>query len=226
MIISDEMLYSQAGKARDMWLSTLPQEEEVPEHEFSAHFKKDMKRLLKEQRRSPRVNQTLRFVRRAVAAVLIVAVFSFSTAMAVNAEFREHVIEVVVRVYHDLTEYRFVSSQEELEVLPELVYGYFPEGMVEKERETQDDFERITYARDDGAFIVIMRDQLISNDSYQTILNTENSKYEVFYINGEEAFANTNEGNSTVLWTHEHILFTLRSNLPIDELKKIAMEIK
>ncbi len=47
MTVSEELLYENAPKARDLWLSTLPQKAEVPEHTFSEQFEKKMGRLLR-----------------------------------------------------------------------------------------------------------------------------------------------------------------------------------
>ena len=38
MKITDEMLYQHAAEARDIWLDTLPKDDELPEHQFSDEF--------------------------------------------------------------------------------------------------------------------------------------------------------------------------------------------
>ncbi len=46
MKLTDELLEQHAAEARDLWLSTLPQQEEVPPHKFSRRFERKMRRLL------------------------------------------------------------------------------------------------------------------------------------------------------------------------------------
>ena len=45
MKLTDELLEQHAAEARDLWLSTLPQQEEVPPHKFSRRFERNMRRL-------------------------------------------------------------------------------------------------------------------------------------------------------------------------------------
>lgn len=100
MTISEEMLYENAPKARDIWRGTLPQKADVPEHTFSEQFEKKMDKLL----RRPKRIVHLKTFRRAVAAVMIIATVMFSAVMTVDAAFRERVIEVVVQVFNELTD--------------------------------------------------------------------------------------------------------------------------
>lgn len=64
MQITDKMLYQYAAEARDLWLSALPSDADIPEHKFSRRFERKMKRLIREQRRSPQANKAIRGLRR------------------------------------------------------------------------------------------------------------------------------------------------------------------
>ena len=132
MHITDEMLFEHAADARNIWLNTLPRDDEIPEFRCSHRFERKMQKLLKEQRRTPKVNRLLRYMRQTVAAILAVAIISFCGLMTVEA-YREKVIEIVVRVFNELTDYRFVSHSNKADeiILPELSFGYIPEGMCE-----------------------------------------------------------------------------------------------
>ena len=84
MKITDEMLYASASKARDLWLSSaFPND--IPEHQFSHRFNRIMKRLMKEQRRPPRLNHVIHMMRRTAAILLVVTAVSFSCLMTVDA---------------------------------------------------------------------------------------------------------------------------------------------
>ena len=72
MKLTDELLEQHAAKARDLWLSTLPQQEEVPPHKFSRRFERKMRRLRAEQRRSPRMNRVVHILRYVAACAAVV----------------------------------------------------------------------------------------------------------------------------------------------------------
>ena len=95
MKVTNEMLFEHAAEARDIWLSTLPTDEDIPEIPTSKVFEKKMQKLIKEQRRTPKTNKILRYMKQTVAAILAVAILSFSGLMTVEA-YREKVIEIVV----------------------------------------------------------------------------------------------------------------------------------
>lgn len=73
MQITDDMLYQHAPEVRDLWLSTLPSDADIPEHKFSRRFERKMKRLIREQRRSPQVNRVIRGLRRVAAIILVIS---------------------------------------------------------------------------------------------------------------------------------------------------------
>lgn len=227
MTISEEMLYENAPKAREIWLGTLPQKADVPEHAFSEQFEKKMDKLL----RRPKRIVHLKTFWRAVAAVMIIATIMFSSLMTVSATFREQVIETVIHVFNELTEYKFVSREPiqdtyEISEVMKTEFGYVPEKFIEKERETGENYEHIRYENDDGKFFVLDCELILQGDSVQVILDTERSKYEKFYMGEKEAYLNIKNGIGVILWTDDNAVYHLRSNLPLEELKKIALKIK
>jgi len=225
--ISEGMLYENVPKARDLWLSTLPQKADIPEHIFSKQFEKKMNKLL----RRPRRVVYLKTFKRTVAAVMIIATVMFSAAMTVDAAFRGRVIEVVVHVFNELTDYRFVShepekDQYEIPEYTETEFGYVPDGFVEKEQDKGENYESVRYESDDGKFFILDRELVMAGDSFHMILDTESSEYEKFNMEEKEAYSNTKNGNSVILWTDGDSVYHLRGNIALDELKKIASEIK
>ena len=228
MKITDEMLFEHAAEARNIWLSTLPADENIPEIPTSKTFEKKMQKLIREQRRTPRVNQILRYMRQTVAAVLAVAILSFGGLMTVEA-YREKVIEIVVLVFHELTDYRFVSDKSEADdiILPEVSFGLIPDGMSEIEnRITENNRLLIIYEDNGGNFFEFTQRVVGSDGEYNTILDTEDSAYEAIIINGNEAFYNAKDGNCSIFWTENSIVYNLYGNLDKDELIEIATKIK
>ena len=104
----DELLDRYAPEAGELWLSSLPNP--APGHEFSPKFRRKVEKLLRRQRRSPAVNAALRYARRAAAFALVFLALSFSCRMTVDAAFRERVIQAVVQVFQDFTEFVYTSD--------------------------------------------------------------------------------------------------------------------
>lgn len=228
MKITDEMLFEHAAEARDIWLSTLPADEDIPEIQTSKAFEKKMQKLIKEQRRTPKTNKILRYMKQTVAAVLAVVVISFGGLMTVEA-YREKVIEIVVHVFHELTDYRFYSEKSGVDeiVLPEISFEYVPDGMREVEdRITGNNRRYILYERKNGDFFELTQRPITADGSHGKILDTEDSAYETTNINGNEAFSNVKDGNAIIFWSYNNVIYDLYGNLDLTELKEIAEKIK
>lgn len=228
MEITDEMLFEHAARARDIWLGTLLADEDIPEIQTSKKFEKKMQRLLKEQRRDPRMNKMLMVMKRTVAAVLVVATISFGGLMTVEA-YRAKVVEIVVHVFHELTDYRFASKKTEVSdiVLPEISLERVPEGMREVENRITGNNRRIVlYEGDDGLFFELTQRPIGSDGAYTSILDTEDSAYEMIAINGREGYSNEKGGSCSIVWTIDSIVYRLYGNIEMSELKNIAEKIK
>ena len=135
MKITEEMLYKCAPKAEKLWLSSLPPDNQIPEHKFSRRFERKMRRLIREQRRSLPMRKALQIARQTAAAILIAATLSFSCLMTVEA-YRAKFIEVITEVFYDLTHFSFFSSWHDDTELAEIEFSYLPEGINEVRRET------------------------------------------------------------------------------------------
>ena len=108
MKITDDMLSAQAAEARELWLQACTPDA-LPEHRFSRKFRREMRRLVRAQKHSAAFNRNLRLARRTAAVLLLSAAVSFGCAMSVEA-YRVSLINTVVRVFNDLTDYRFSSA--------------------------------------------------------------------------------------------------------------------
>lgn len=228
MKITDEMLFEHAAKARDIWLSTLPADEDIPEIQTSKSFEKKMQTLIKEQRRTPKTNKILRYMKQTVAAVLAVVVITFGGLMTVEA-YREKVIEIVVHVFRELTDYRFYSEKSGVDeiVLPEISFEYIPDGMWNAEnRITSNNQRYILYEHENGTFFELTQYPITADGSHGKILDTEDSAYETTNINGNEAFSNVKDGNAIIFWSYNNVIYDLYGNLDLTELKEIAEKIK
>lgn len=224
MNITDEMLYQYAGEARNLWLGTLPQKDELPPVQYSKKFKQRMKVLVKTVERSHKNNRILLYAKRSVAAVLIIAMLSFGGLMTVEA-YREKVIEIVVQVFHELTRYRFVSSTEGRE-LSTVEFGFIPEGMEPAEEICNGTSRYVRYMNADGKFFELTQITIDTFDDFNSILDTEDSVIETFEIRGNEAASNTKYAATFIFWIEGNELFELYGDITAEELKNIAENLK
>ena len=224
MSITDEMLYQHAGEARNLWLSTLPQKDELQSVQYSHKFKRRMRTLLKTAARTPSVNHVILYMRRSIVAVLVIAVLTFGGMMTVKA-YREKIIEIVVQVFHDLTHYQLVSSSENRE-LSAVEFGYMPEGMEPLEEILMDSVRYVHYEDADGNYFSLNQIAIAAGDDVRGILDTEDSVIERFEIRGNDAISNTKYGATVIFWTEENEFFELQGNITAEELKSIAENLK
>lgn len=227
MKITDEMLFKHAAEARDIWLSTLPTRENIPEMPCSPSFEKKMRKLIKKQKHTLGTHTIVFRMRQTVAALLLIFLIFFGGFMTVDA-YREQVMETVVHIFKELTEYRFSSEiAEETVALPTISFAWIPEGMHEVENKiTASNSRYILYEDGDERFFELTQRMIDINHDYGILLDTENSDYEVGQIHGEDAYFNTKDGDSSIIWTRNNIVYHLYGNLKINDLKTIAEKIK
>lgn len=85
MKITDELLYQHAAEARDIWLDTLPNEDELPDHQFSDEFMASLETLKKQETGQRRKRRT---PLQRVAAVFLAVLIGSGTWLGVDAEAR------------------------------------------------------------------------------------------------------------------------------------------
>ncbi|MCR5785460.1 MAG: DUF4367 domain-containing protein [Eubacterium sp.] len=224
MKISDEMLYENAGKARDIWLGSLPKGRDIPEHRFSHGFERRMNALIRKQRRSPFINNMVQVFKWSAAAILIMFVLTTSFAITVDA-FREKVIEIVTKVFSNRTEYYFSTEETEL-YIPEIEFGYLPEGMELVKNETYDTMMWIEYNDKEGNSVSLIVSGVTSNGSKVMGLDTEESDYEEIFIDGKEMIINSKNGETDLIWTEDNVVYDLWGNISEEELLDIEKNLK
>lgn len=186
-----------------------------------------MKRLIKAQRRTPKTNKILRYMKQSVAAILAIALLSFGGAMTVQA-YRVRVIEIIVQVFNTLTDYRFSSEVNHAEnaTPPDISFDFVPDGMKETRNQITPTRRYIMYEDDGGRFFELTQRLIYNSGDYQTILDTEDSTHEIVYIGGNEAYCNEKGENCSIVWTDENVLYQLYGNIELSELKEIAEKLK
>lgn len=236
MNLTDEMLYQYAGEARDLWLSTLPQRDAIPEHVFSRRFIRKMNRLLRQQRRSPNMRRVIQYTRNAAIFVLVLTGVTFAGLMTVEA-YRGAIIDVITDKLSNILTFEYSSPiHEENAEFVDIELHYMPEGMVENELgffETTVDRHR-QFENGEGG-IIELNEWLISADRDFSVgmLTEDTIAEEQFLIGNEQATMITRKDDTSptgigvsVMWTHGDVAYAFYTNLSTEEAKKIVLNIE
>lgn len=221
MKITDELLYQHAPAARDLWLASLPEPEDI---QPSRRFRRKMAALLRQARYTPAQRAALRQMKRAAMIALVAAVTVFSCAMTVEA-FREKVLQVITTIFQDRTEFRYSPAEDipaEGQGLGELTFGYLPEGMVLADSGEENAHRHLKYTDTAGNYLVINQSYIDKNSSSTLILDTEDSTKEYLYIGNNDAVL-YQKGDRTILhWTCGNSVLSLTTNLSQNEAISVA----
>lgn len=227
MKITDDMLYHHAEAAREKWLSeALPPQ--IPEHEFSGKFDRKMRKLIREQRHSAQFNRHIKLLQRIAAVFLLICTVSFGCVMAVDA-YRAKIIETVVRVFNELTDYRFSKSDGDSGGIAYAfppTFAYIPDGMSKAEENAGEQLYTVTYEGEDDSFFDLSCTIFTDETQTEKILDTEDVQSTEFNLHGEATTLLTKNGATTIFWTHDDVLYHLYGTVSADELRKVAENIE
>lgn len=223
MEITEEMLYKCAPRAEKLWISTLPSDDQIPEHKFSRRFERKMRRLIREQRRSLPMRKALQIARQTAAAILIAATLSFSCLMTVEA-YRAKFIEVITEVLYDLTHFSFFSSWQDDTELAEIEFSYLPEGINEVRRETlsEPQSQTIYFENSEGRQLKFSQQLVTDSTGLDIILDTEDSTTTTVPFGDYNASLIIKEDISILMWEDDPYLMLLTGDFPSEEIIKIA----
>lgn len=218
MKISDEMLRQNAAQARELWLDTLPQKEELPACSVSSEFQENMDRLLRKARRLEKRKTFFRSLGRAAAALLLVSTVSLTVLMTVNAAFRENVLQVVSQVFSDHTQYHFSGGQKDA-ALPELQLDALPEGFHVLSEEQFEQLSREVHCENGtGNYLDIEISVIPANGVETQLIDTENAQVTVLDIQGREVTVVSKNDWYILFWTEGSSVFNVYSDLALSEL--------
>lgn len=224
MRITEEQLYQYVPMAEAQMMAKIPKDEELPKHIFSKKFERKMKRLIRQQTRTPQVQKMLLTAKRVAIVVLLFSTLTFSCFMTVEA-FRMKVIEIITDIFDDLTQFTFFSSSSNTqEKIGEFTFNYLPDGMTEisydKVEETQ---SQIVFFEDaDGRQLQIDQQVVANGTDYDLILDTEEALSKTITVDGKEFYLITKGEWSAVIWDDGPYIFTVGGDLPPEEVIKIA----
>ena len=218
----DRLLSQAAPMARDLWLSSLPGDGELPQARPSPAFQRRMDRLIRRMGRSPRRVRALAQVRRAAAVALVFLAVGFSGLMVTSQAFRTQVIAVITQVFQEFTEFRFSAREETARRAGDVALTYLPEGMEEIRRSGNHISLHIFFEDATGNTMRLTHTVIGDKTSHVSMLDTEDAEVEQFYIQGEQATAISKGLDHTILWTSGNSVYLLTGTIATDESKLVA----
>ena len=219
----DRLLSQAAPMARDLWLSSLPGDGELPQARPSPAFQRRMDRLIRRMGRSPRRVRALAQVRRAAAVALVFLAVGFSGLRVTSQAFRAQVLEVLVQVYEEITNFRFSAEGETDRTAGDFVLTYLPQGMEETVRQSSRIRHYICFEDNAGNMLEVTHIVVGANASSILGVDTEDAEVEYFKIHNSEAMAISKNLDHTIFWTEDNCYYLLSGTIPMEELKQVAL---
>ena len=122
MKITDEMLYQHAAEARDIWLDTLPKDDELPKHQFSDGFMTSLEAVGVHEKVQHKKKSRSPFSR--VAAVFLAVLIGSGTWLGANAEARAAFTQWIRNIWEDVSFTRLWENPRTQSSLISIVPGF------------------------------------------------------------------------------------------------------
>lgn len=219
----DRLLYAHAGAARDLVLAQLPPEGELPDIPTSPRFQRRMKALIRRADRPGWAKAALRCARQAAVILLVCGTLTFSGLMVTSQAFRAQVLEVLVQVYEEITNFRFSAEGETDRTAGDFVLTYLPQGMEETVLERDSSEYYVCFEDRDGNMLEIHHSIFTSKSAGNLGLDTEDAEIEYMPIHDSTAMVISKKGVVTIFWTEDNCYYLLAGTIPMEELKQVAL---
>lgn len=223
--IFDAILTQALKENNENYLNKLPSENRLSkELEFSDKFNKKMNKLIREYKNRIIKENTFVYGKRIVAGILIIAGLGFG-ALMLSEPVRATIQNIIIQWFDEYTQFDFQSDTSEVE-FKEFTLGYLPEGFEEIDYFLSTGLASIEYEDLQGNDILF--EYSIAED-LSLALDNEHSSYNIISINDSEAHlfeSNDDSRRSYLLWIDKGYTFTIGSNIDVDEIIKIAENIK
>ena len=228
MKITDEMLYQHAAEARDIWLDTLPKDDELPEHPFSDVFMASFE-AMKTQEKVQRKKKNSRPLRR-VAAVFLAALIGSGTWLGVDVEARAAFIGWVREFAGDSVVYNYVGEVPERDI-SNYHCSWLPDGMEAIEVDASDTSGLVVYTSAENDFAVFSYSYMHSGTALHLFPSGDELIHTEMQINGMHADIYEEPGenaSSSIVWFDEanQTFFDINGNLSKNETIRMAESVQ
>ena len=220
MKIDDAYLYEHMPEAERYLMELIPPEEEL-NHVFSRRFERKMKALLKYERRTPWERKFYRGMKIAFAALAVILVLAFSSAMSVKAS-RLSIIEFFVEVFEELTSYSAKDEKQTGEIAHPVEPKYVPFGYELFRKEEDNQGHTVVYRNKENDLITY-RQAALSAASY--LWDSEKSVTKELVIDDCRVGIIEEEEKFTVYWSDEEYIYRLMGTRQI-ELNELLIMVR
>ncbi|MCR5321945.1 MAG: DUF4367 domain-containing protein [Lachnospiraceae bacterium] len=224
MEISDELLHASAEKAAMLYLEEIDAvyapEEDI---KYSSRFLRHIRRMIRNEKRTPGERRFIRFVQRAAVAVLILFAGLFAMTISVEA-FREQFISFITGRSSRATDFTYsIGNTEYYDAdLAKTVFGYIPEGFEKVEVYSGRHFRYIEYEDENANSFTIDLVVVTAGTIGAISIDTEKANVTYIKIGGEEAVLSEKGNDSMLVWTNKNILASISGQISGDEAVRIA----
>ena len=227
MKITDEMLYRHAAEARDIWLDTLPNDDELPNHQFSDEFMANIKNVEAQQKRK----KTSRKYLQRVAALFLFFLLGSGTWLAVDIEARATFIQWVRKIAPDYVVYHFIGEAPK-EDIPNFYCTWLPEGLEATELYNSNQMGDLYYETDDDWVYCLSYHYMHDGAAHALSASSDEMFHEAVEVNGmpgDYYYEELEEGRfGDLLWFDEDagIAFSLHGMIPKEDMIRMAESVQ
>ena len=228
MKITDEMLYQHAAEARDIWLDTLPKDDELPEHQFSDEFMASFESMKKQEQVQQKKKRRTPLQR--VSAVFLAILIGSGTWLGVDAEARAAFVSWFREFTGDSAVYTYVGEVPEKDIA-DYHCSWLPAGVEAMEVDASDTSGHVVYFSPEGDFAVFSYTYMHSGTALHLFPTGEELVHTEMQINGMHADFYEEPGENyscCIVWFDEanKTFFDINGNLSKEETIRMAESVQ
>ena len=226
MTFTEDDLRKAARQVEQEWEESIDREYgSLPEHHFSKRFERRMKRLIREQSRTPQEKKFISMTKK-VAAVFLIVLFGVAITTVSVGAYRERFMKYIAKITRRSTDYDFAIATDKYYYYADLtktIYGYIPDGFVKKsEVHNSDMICQVEFGKDDENYYYLDFTVLTKDGAAGTSVDTEGSELSEITVGGEDAILNMKNGYCTLIWSRRNVLCQLYGKIDKEEAVRIA----
>lgn len=193
------------------WVNTLST---IDDFQFSKPYERKMKKLFNKMRNDKYHRFTTNTVKVLVAAAIIMSIATTAFAIPTTREY----------IFNHFKNYAVytVADVDQAEQIEPISVGYLPDGFVQSYEDSALDRKTIFY-ENGNEWIYIDKYRLDST----VFKDNEYNNYETVQINGVDYICSVNDdGNTEIIWNNGEYVYSIYSNVNMNELLTIAENLK
>ena len=214
----DRLLIEYMPKA-NILLEQLEEERDknMTPHVFSKHYRKNMKKIIKEYSRSP-IQKQFATLGKYAAGILILIILTNSVLIISVEAYRENFFETMTNAYKKFTSIIIEVEKPSDDNLSFIEPSYIPEGF-ELISDMQTDITmKIDYINNDDK-IIVYRQSIIT--SGETRIDTENTLVEEIEIQNQKITYSFNKDAYNAYWNDNKFIYSIIAEVSFEEFVKI-----